>query len=166
MTSDASQQYPSSTGIEHRPAVCRQTREEHDSLLDAMHQLEAALACAAPGREGPWNEQVRDRLRAVGVAIAAHVDSAEGRAGLFAEIESYDPNLEFRTNKLRHEHAELLQQAQALQQLVDRHCKQGTHNFQDVRNVSMRLLNALRNHQAAEADLVFEAFFTDLGVGD
>jgi hypothetical protein len=131
-----------------------------------MHQLEAALACAAPGREGPWNEQVRDRLRAVGVAIAAHVDSAEGRAGLFAEIESYDPNLEFRTNKLRHEHAELLQQAQALQQLVDRHCKQGTHNFQDVRNVSMRLLNALRNHQAAEADLVFEEFFTDLGVGD
>jgi hypothetical protein len=131
-----------------------------------MHQLEAALACAAAGREGPWNEQVRVRLRAVTEAIAAHVNSAESRDGLLAEIESYDPNLQIRTNMLRHEHDELLQQAQALQQLVDCRNKQEAHTFQDIRNVSMRLLNALRNHQADEADLVFEAFFTDLGGGD
>lgn len=164
MTHGDVQQSSPSTAAEHRQALCQQTREEHDALLDAMHQLEAALACAA--RERSWNEKVRERLRAVAEAIADHIDSTEGRDGLFAEIESYDPNLEFRTSNLRRDHGEFLHQAQTLQQLVDRYGEQGEPNFQDVRKFSMQLLNALRNHQAAEADLVFETFFTDLGVVD
>lgn len=165
MTRNSAQQ-SSTSSTEHRQASCQQTRDEHDSLVVAMHQLEAALASAAPSRERSWTEQVHDRLRVVADAITAHVNSAESRDGLFAEIESYDPNLDFRTNMLRRQHADLLQEAQTLKQLVDGQGKQGTQDFADVRKVSMRLLNALRNHQAAEADLVFEAFFTDLGVGD
>ena len=166
MSADATKHKSPPAGTEHQQALCLRTREEHDELLAAMHQLEAALACAAAGREGAWNELVRQRLQAVADSIAAHVRSAEGRDGLFAQVESVDPNLEFRTARRRREHAQLLQHAEALKQLIESGGGHGGQNFQDVRKLSMRLLNALRNHQAAEADLVFEAFFTDLGVGD
>ena len=131
-----------------------------------MHALEAALACPAPGREQAWHRQVADRLRSVVDIIADHVASADGRGGLLPEIEDAQPRLERRVHRLRQEHADLLEQAHALQRHLDQYGADEVPNFQDIRHRAAWLLAALRHHQAAEIDLVYESFDVDIGGGD
>jgi hypothetical protein len=154
-------------------ALAREARGEHDALLVAMHRLEAALAAAAPGREQAWNARVLMDLGGVQECLARHVASAEAPDGLLAEIELARPNLARRVGQLRREHADLLQQANALQRRVEEFwCVEWTTEMDgcpdtaDIRQQAARLLSALRDHHAREADLIFETFYTDIGAGD
>jgi hemerythrin-like domain-containing protein len=146
--------------------VTRQTRGEHDALVDAIQDLEAALAAAAPGRERAWNQRVIEELRVVVDRLAEHVRSADGPDGLLAEIDATRPTLLHRVERLRREHANLLQQARALQRQIEHHGDGEEPNFQDIRQRASWMLNALRHHQAVETDLIFESWFTDIGAGD
>jgi hypothetical protein len=145
--------------------LAQQNRDEQDALLAAMHQLEAALATAAPGREEAWNRAVIEKLRGVADSLAEHVASAEAPDGLLAEIDTR-PNLGRRVERLRREHTDVLQQARALQRQVEQAGENDVPDFQDIRQRSAWLLNALRHHQALENDLIFESFYTDFGLVD
>jgi hypothetical protein len=154
-------------------ALSQETRGEHDALLLAMHRLEAALAAAAPGREQAWNARVLKDLGGVQECLARHVASAEAPDGLLAEIDLTRPTLLRRVDQLRREHADLLQQAGALQRRVEEFwCVEWTAGVDGrpetaaIRQQAARLLGALRDHQAHEADLIFETFYTDIGAGD
>ncbi len=160
--------------------LSRETRGEHDSLLVAMHQLEAALAAAASGRQQAWGARVQGDLRLVQEALAQHVASAEGPGGLLAAIDLSRPVIVRRVERLRHEHADLLQQANDLQRRVERLSSVEWTAYEacladevlddpdaaDIRRQAVQLLNALRSHQAHETDLIFETFYTDIGAGD
>jgi hypothetical protein len=156
------------------------TRDEHDALLVAMHRLEAALAAAAPGRQQAWGARVQDDLRLVQEALARHVASAEGPGGLLAAIDLSRPAIVRRLERLRREHADLLQQANDLQRRVERLCSVEWTAYEacladevlddpdaaDIRRQAAQLLNALRSHQAHETDLIFETLYTDISAGD
>lgn len=146
--------------------VAHQTRQRHDALLEAMHRLEAALASAAPGREKTWNERVARRLTALVERLREHVEAADAPDGLLAVIDATRPTLLHRVDRLRQQHADLLQQARSLQEQVLHHGDGEVPDFRDIRQRAMWLLNALRHHQAQETDLIFESFYTDIGVGD
>jgi len=147
-------------------ALAQQTRHEHHALLDAIHQLEAALAAAAPGREQDWSQRVSTTLQTVADLLDQHILAAEAPDGLFAEIDILRPTLLQRVERLRQDHADLLQQAKALQQHVTYYGIEETPNFQDIRRRATGLLNALRHHQASETDLIFESFWTDIGTAE
>lgn len=146
--------------------VASQTRQRHDALLEAMHRLEAALASAAPGREQAWNQRVAQRLGELLARLREHVQAADAPDGLLAVIDATRPTLVHRVDRLRRQHADLLQQAQSLHQQVQHHGDGEVPDFRDIRQRAMWLLNALRHHQAQETDLIFESFYTDIGVGD
>lgn len=162
----ATEREPTAPAGRRTDALARQTRAEHDALLGAMHRLEAALAAAAPGREQPWNERVCADLAGVQAELQNHVASAEGEGGLFAEIDLTRPTLVRQVERLRREHRDLLQQAEALRRQVTHYGPEETPRFADTRQQAARLLEALRHHQAREADLIFESCFTDIGAGD
>ena len=147
-------------------ALAHQTRREHHALLDAIHQLEAALASAAPGREQDWRHRVDVTLQVVAGLLAQHVSAADAPEGLLAEIDTMRPTLLHRVGRLRREHADLLQQTDALRQHVEDYSDDETPNFQEIRQRATWLLNALRHHQAAETDLIFETFWRDIGTVD
>ena len=142
------------------------TRVTHDALVEAMHRLEAALGSAAPGREREWNQCVTANLQAVADLLVEHVSSVDAPHGLLADIEATRPALIHRVQRLRHEHQDLLQQAHALHRQIAQRDEGQLADFRDVRHRTTWLLNYLRHHQAAEADLMFEAFSRDVGVGD
>jgi hypothetical protein len=151
---------------ERQQNLMHQTRFENDALLEAMHALESALAAAAPTREQQWNERVTISLRPVRETLTRHVASAEEPGGLFEEIDVTRPTLARRVEQLRRDHAELLSQAAALQRMVEGYGPDEAPGYHDIRDRAASLLGALRRHQAAETDLVFESFYTDIGAAD
>jgi len=150
---------PAIATADHQRAAA-QTRQEHDGLVQAMQRLEAALARPAPGREAAWNERVAETLRTVAGLLAEHVRSAESENGLLGVID-----LRF-ADRLRSEHATLARRADALRDRVERRPGKAAVDVDQVRRYAARLLNALRRHQALEADMIFESFLIDLGGGD
>jgi hemerythrin-like domain-containing protein len=151
---------------DRRERLTQQTGREHDALLAAIHQLEAALASAAPGREHDWRHRVDETLEGVAELLSQHVSAADAPDGLLAEIDTLRPTLLHRVKRLRQEHDDLLQHTKALTSHVAYAGDEATPNFQDIRQRATWLLNALRHHQAAETDLVFETFWTDIGTVD
>jgi hypothetical protein len=149
-----------------RQKLLQQARVEHDALLDAIYRLEAALASAAPGREQAWNRQILEKLRTVVDFLDEHAHSAEAADGLLATIEAAQPRLLHRVERLRREHVALHQQACALMRQIEHHAADEMPDFHDIRQRTTWLLAAVRHHRAAAADLTFEAFSTDIGVGD
>lgn len=161
---------PSNDGTGRTPRMALQrelskrTRAEHDDLLVAMHHLEAALASPAPGREEGWANRVASALPRVCELLRTHVESAEEGDGLCAELLSARPELGYRIEQLRTEHARLLDQAAALGSVVQKGAESA--GFADVRQEAASLLAAIRRHHANEVDLIYECFCTDIGVGD
>ncbi|HJT31427.1 MAG TPA: hemerythrin domain-containing protein [Pirellulales bacterium] len=147
-----------------RDWLSRRTRGEHDVLLETIHRLEAALASPAPGREGPWSGRVAHELRPVLGYLRAHVDSAEGVEGLCRELEASRPELAYRVEQLRFEHAKLLEMATALTRSAAP--AETIADFSSIRQHAAELLGAIRSHYAREVDLIYECFCTDIGVGD
>jgi hemerythrin-like domain-containing protein len=151
---------------DNQKKLIQQVRAEHDDLLEAIHSLEAALASAAPGREQAWGKQVLKKLQAVAELLDGHARSAEAADGLLAMVAAAQPRLLHRVERLRREHVDLLDHARSLQRQIEHHAADELPNFRDIRQRATWLLNALRHHRAAATDLIFEAYSTDVGVGD
>lgn len=150
----------SATTPEAADLLSRQTRAEHAALRSALGRLERALAAAAPGRAQQWDARVLAELTPLRQALARHVASAEGPDGLLAEA---GKGRDRRANRLRREHADLARHVENLARSVERHRQAGHDGYADVRQRAVWLLGALLQHEAAEADLIYEAFGTDIG---
>jgi hypothetical protein len=120
------------------------------------------LASAAPGRERQWHDRVFSDLAEVHAALEQHAGSAEAPHGVFAEISETQPAVLQRVEQLRREHADLLQQIQSLQRRFAPGGEAGLPQVADVRQEAARLLGALRQHQALEADLILESLCAHL----
>jgi hypothetical protein len=106
---------------------------------------------------------VSSHLSLVREAIREHVEDVEQPDGLFDEIEAIAPGLSRRVTRLRAEHAELVARAVALAVRLSRDADE---HFGSSRRNTAELLAALREHRGEEADLVYEALWTDLGAVD
>ena len=141
-----------------RHAASEQTSGEHEALMHALHLLERALASAARGREHAWRRRALAELAAVAESIEKHCASAEAPGGLVAELEQALGRSHELTAALR-DHDELRKHAGALLSETE---GEAAH----LRERASELAQALRRHLAREADLVYETFERDVGVGD
>src|SRR5688500_6004671 len=96
-----------SAGDPHQRSLSERMRAERDDLLEHMHQLEAALASPAPGREREWAARVSQDLNQVRESLQQHILSAEGPCGLFAELDLSRVPIPARVARLREEHHQL-----------------------------------------------------------
>jgi len=135
-------------------------REFHDALTVAIEGLERALAAAAATRVKPWSERVARELDLVRSAISAHATNFEEKDGIFDEVEVANPRLSSRADELRSEHGAMIACADGLALRLP---ADADADFALLRRDIASLLTTLRTHRAAETDLIFEAFWTDLG---
>ena len=136
------------------------TSQQHDEIVNALQVLEAALASPATGREDAWLQRVARDLAPVVSAVAQHCRAAEAPDGLVRELEaSLGRPRALRT--VSEDHNRLAQEAEdflaSLSQQAD---------VSLIRTRAAELSAGLRAHQAHEADLIYETFFRDIGVGD
>ena len=142
---------------------------DQDRTLVAVHQLEAALAAAAPGRESQWREGVIAGLVALDEATGGEFENAESPDSLLSDIKRTQPRLRTRVRGLRVQYVRLREAIVSLRGELDEPPDEDA-DFADVRERLSWLLTALRHQRARESDLIYEAYLDafniDLGADD
>lgn len=153
---DAGQGGPAEFTPDHRAAIeAHQT--DQDRTLAAVHQLEAALAAAAPGREAPWREAVRAALGVLADATSEEERNAAEPDSLLADIARTQHRLRNRVRGLRAQYRQVRDAIDALG--LDLDDSRSDLDVADVRQRLAWLIGALRHQRARESDLIYEAYY-------
>jgi hypothetical protein len=120
-------------------------------LLGAIRDVQAALA--VPASTPDWYGRVSDRLARLRSRFAAHVAATEGPDGWYADLLDAAPRLAGPIHSLIREHGRLTADLDALTNLPA--AQLPVH--------AAGLLHRLSAHRQRGADLLHEAYGTDLG---
>ncbi|PWR11815.1 hypothetical protein DKT68_04800 [Micromonospora acroterricola] len=118
-----------------------------------------ARAVAVPATEPCWRERVLLRLDPVGKGFAEHVQVTEGPAGLYRELLTHAPRLDHRVRLLTREHTAIGAAILAVQRVAEK----PDANLDELRHRAAHLLRTLARHRRRGADLLWQAYQTDLG---
>ncbi|HEY8472619.1 MAG TPA: hemerythrin domain-containing protein [Natronosporangium sp.] len=129
----------------------------HRALVQAARSFEAAVA--APVRDRDWWDRVGQRLADLRAEFTEHVATTEGPDGRYAALLADAPRLSRQVAALAADHDRLQVRMDALARRVGR---PGT-GVRSVRDAAGDLLAHLARHRQRGADLVYEAYATDIG---
>jgi nucleotide-binding universal stress UspA family protein len=151
-----------------RSRTLDQVRAGRAHLHDYMYQLEEAVAKPAPGRGEAWAKEVHSTLVDLAAAFERHIAITEGPDGLFEDIMLTAPRLAGGVAKLAAEHKEirlaLATAIDAVRERSDAAPKDGPET--EGREAVLDVINLLMRHRQLGADLIYEAYQVDVGVGD
>ena len=145
-------------------AFLREIKEDSLELRRLLAQLREAAGgyslSAAPRLPLPLLEEVRDQL-------ALHF-SLEEAYGYFDDPVAVAPQLGHWAETLRGQHADLFREFVDLVEAAEmlRRHEAGASNAASIAARCRLFLDRLERHEAAENDLLMEAFAADIGVGD
>jgi hypothetical protein len=142
---------------EEQRSGLRARQIDQDRTLSAMRRLEAALADAAPRREGPWLDTVLGALGELEAVTAEELANAERPDSLLSDLSRSQPRMRNRARALRLQYVKLRDTISGLRQELG-----GNGEDVDVADVRQRLgwvLTALRHQRARESDLIYEAYY-------
>ena len=132
---------------------------DQDRTLSAMHELEAALSSAAPGREARWQESVLAGLVALDEATRSEFDNAQRPDSLLSDIKRSQPRLRTRVRGLRSQYEQMRQAIGMLrQELSEASDDDDSIDFAEIRQRLSWMLTALRHQRARESDLIYDAY--------
>ncbi|HEY7047923.1 MAG TPA: hypothetical protein VH373_11930 [Jatrophihabitantaceae bacterium] len=138
--------------------VLRRRRAE---LFESMGALRQALAAPTSGCLDAWSEWVDVALVELSADVRAHIAITEGPGGLHTDVMDVAPRLSHAVQRLVREHVVIVD---LLDGLTRRARSADTlARVEDVRCLGGALLGRLDRHRRRGADLVFEAYETDLG---
>ena len=141
-------------------AVRRRRAELYESLV----ALEQALAAPASGLEERWGGRAHRALVTLADDFAEHIAVTEGSEGLHQAIVSAEPRLTHAVAELAADHHRL---TAAVAELVAISVPPLTPTeVAVIRDLGMRLVADVSKHRQRGADLIYEAYETDIGVGD
>jgi len=123
-------------------------------LFTAVRGFEAVLGC--PPGDPDWRRHLAGALASLRTEFRAHVELTEGPDGLYAGVLADAPRLVRHVHNLGREHRRVLA---ALDTLADR-LDASPHR---LRRLSRDVLAELSRHRQRGADLVYEAYATDIG---
>jgi hypothetical protein len=147
-----------------RTTYLDRVRRRRAELREAIGALESALAAPASGRAVVWGERVHDALTEIAEDFREHIELTEGPDGLHQAILAGDLRLANAVAALTDEHVRIDADIVAL--VADTEPPVTPPDVADVRERSTKLLGQLIRHRQRGADLIYEAYETDIGGGD
>ena len=147
-----------------RTAELDALRRRRAELRESMGVLERALAAAATGRAVVWGERVHDALQAMADDWREHVIVTEGPGGLHESILAGALRLANPVSMLADEH-ELIA-SDIAEAIAATQAPVGADDVEPIREQAVGLLSRLSRHRQRGADLIYEAYATDIGGGD
>ena len=136
-------------------------RAHRAELLESMRALEQALAAPASGRVSAWAERVHVALVELEADFGEHVDLTEGTDGLYRALLATAPHLASSVTKLTDEHTQIKNSIDRL--LASRDEPVDLVDVDRIRESATTFLGRLSRHRQSGADLVYEAYQTDIG---
>jgi hypothetical protein len=133
-------------------------------LREALDGLERALAAPAAGRAVVWGEAVHACAVRIADDFGAHVEVTEGPGGLHQAILAGDLRLANAVRALTAEHGRIAAEVAAL--VADSEPPVTEADVDTLRDRGTRLIGQLSRHRQRGADLIYEAYETDIGGGD
>jgi hypothetical protein len=141
------------------------SRANRDAALDALRDLEDALAAPTPGREERWLHAVVNAVDRLTEALGTQAGDDAETASLLSEIAVEEPHLKPRIDRLRQEHHDLRAAAASIRDQITPATGVGIDTA-DIRDRLASVARRARQHRAREADLIYAAVNINLGVGD
>jgi hypothetical protein len=126
-------------------------------LRRLMDRLEAALAEPPGAGIDVWCARLSDLAGELDTEWRGHVEGTEGPGGLFEEVVAAAPRLASHVERVRDEHPPLRQQLDRFVATVD------GRDVDAIRAAGLELLTALVVHRQHGADLLYEAYWVDVG---
>jgi hypothetical protein len=136
-------------------------RAHRAELLESMRALEQALAAPATGRTSAWAERVNVALVELEADFGEHVDLTEGPDGLYRALLAAAPHLASSVTRLTDEHTQIRDSIDRL--LASRVGPVDIGDVDAIRESATAFLGSLSRHRQRGADLVFDAYQTDIG---
>jgi hypothetical protein len=130
-------------------------------LRETINLMEAALAAPARGRAMVWGEAVHASLVMIADDFGTHVEVTEGPGGLHQSILAGDLRLANAVEALTGEHGQIAEELAGL--VADSRAPVTSDDVDDLRERATRLLGHLIRHRQRGADLIYEAYGTDIG---
>jgi hypothetical protein len=121
-----------------------------------------ALSLVVPGdqpMDRRWRDHVRGLLDPMREAFAEHRAATEGDEGLYADVVQDAPRLARTVDGLVAEHRTLDLAMARLASIAD----EVSADAEAVRRGARQVLDGLTRHRQHDADLVYEAYATDIG---
>ena len=137
----------------------RRARTQRAEVRSALGELEAAFAAPVVDVD-LWRKTALGAADRMETALDAHVDVTEGPDGLFANVLRDAPRLAHGVEVLRREHDELRTAVRALAARLESEVE-----VAEAREDALALMGAVVRHRHRGADLVYDAYQTDLGGG-
>jgi hypothetical protein len=137
-------------------------RVRRAELSESMSALEQALAAPAPGRLDVWAERVHVALVELVSDFREHITIAEGSNGVYRGVLSTAPRLSDAVARLTRDHAEI---NDLIDQLLTRvgAAPVNSDDVDGVRDLGTTLLVRLIRSRQRSADLIYQAYQSDIG---
>jgi len=136
-------------------------RQHRAELRESMGALEQALAAPAADLKGFWTERVNVAVVELSADIREHINITEGPDGLYPGLLTTAPRLSNSVASLTREHVEIMAMADGLLARMGEPIV--TTDVEEIRDLAIALLVKLSRHRQRGADLVYEAYQTDIG---
>ena len=139
-------------------------RRRRADLREVLNAFEDALAAPAAGRAVVWGERVHEVVGDLVVEFAEHVDVTEGRDGLHEAILTAAVRLANAVDALTEEHGVIAAEIASLVAATEPPVT--AEDVTTIREQGTQLLGHIVRHRQRGADLIYEAYDTDIGGGD
>jgi nucleotide-binding universal stress UspA family protein len=163
MATDTPPQPPSDSTVDNCFDVAADLRRQRSVALHALHVLEYALTAPAPRRQRTWLHRVTITLDALSAALDAQLHSPDDKLDFLTELTLTEPTYAIPLQRLRQELLDIAVATASLRERIEPDATM-TVDPSDVRERLATIAHRFRQHQAREADLVYEA--TGLAVDD
>ena len=146
------------------PGPFQETLDEHHECMEYIEALEACLD-RKPDDPKRWILGIMEHLPGLAHAMREHFE-AEEEGPLFTELAKRRPAVGSRLDALKEEHPRLLREIEKITEIAG-----GLHDAElyQLREINARIqlfVARLRRHEATENELIFEAYWDDVGTGD
>lgn len=140
-------------------------RDDHRRIAAAIDALEHAVGAPFPHRMTEWLVNVRTALGQFRRAVGREYRREADPTGILEKIRISEPRLANDIDAIEQQYEDLAKRSAELAEYLEHTDPQSLH-IHEVRERLSDLLSDYRQLQAREVDVIYDAFQSDIGVGD